>query len=87
MAGAAAPRQPERAARLFGAAHGLLAAIGAALSVSNQIDYERNLAAVRAQLGDAAFEAAWTEGQAMSFEAAVAEARRVAESVQESGVR
>ena len=43
------------------------------------------VADVRARLGDAAFNAAWREGQALSLDEAVAEALAVA-AMQESGV-
>ena len=35
------------------------------------IPYERGLAAARAQLGDATFDQAWQEGQALPLEAAL----------------
>jgi len=38
----------------------------------NRSLYERTAAAVRSQLGESAFEEAWAEGQAMTFEQAVA---------------
>jgi DNA-binding CsgD family transcriptional regulator len=63
--------QLERAARLFGAAAVAQQAAGA--PISQEIgEYERNLDAVRAQLGEAAFAAAWAEGQALPAEDAVA---------------
>lgn len=40
--------------------------------------YDRHGVAVNASLDEAAFEAAWAEGQAMSQEQAIAEALRVA---------
>jgi tetratricopeptide (TPR) repeat protein len=58
------------AARLFGAAAALRDAIGAPLPPSEQADYERNLAALRA--ADAgAFMAAWDAGQALAPQQAV----------------
>ncbi|MSP12304.1 MAG: adenylate/guanylate cyclase domain-containing protein [Chloroflexi bacterium] len=42
--------------------------------VSHPVNYEQDLAAARAQLGEAAFEAAWAAGQAMSLEQAIADA-------------
>ena len=41
------------------------------LSLPEQADQERVLSEVRAQLGEAAFAAAWEEGQAMTLEQAV----------------
>ena len=35
-------------------------------------EFDSNVAAVRAELGEAAFAAAWGEGQTMTFEQAVA---------------
>jgi predicted ATPase/DNA-binding XRE family transcriptional regulator len=69
---AAAAGQPERAARLFGATEARLEAIGARISPSNRSDYGRNVAAVRRDLGDEAFAAAWARGRAMTTEQAVA---------------
>jgi hypothetical protein len=68
---AGATRQPERAARLLGAAESLLEAIGARIWPSNRADYDRIVAAARAGLDDVAFNAAWEEGRAMSPEEAV----------------
>lgn len=64
------------AARLFGAADALLQAVGASLGHTDRAEYERNVATVRAQLGDEAFAAAWAQGQALTLEQAVAEALR-----------
>ncbi len=74
MAGVAALReQPSRAAKLFGASEALREEIG--LSVTplddSRYDYEGYLATMRAGLDEAAFEAAWSEGQAMTPEEAI----------------
>jgi non-specific serine/threonine protein kinase len=61
--------QPQCAARLFAAVEALLEAVGAPLSPADRVDLERNLAAVRDQLGQGAFAAAWTEGQALAADA------------------
>ncbi len=66
------------AARLFGAAAALLDTLGASLNPIGRAVYDRNLVAVRALMDEAAFEAAWAEGRAMSQEQAIAEALRVA---------
>ncbi len=68
---AASKRQSMRAARLLGAAEALLAAAGTTIWTSNRDDYERDLAAARAQLDEGAFAAAWAEGRAMSLELTV----------------
>jgi tetratricopeptide (TPR) repeat protein len=67
-----------QAARLFSATGALLDLIGASLEPIDRAAYDRNLVAVHDLLPEAAFEAAWTEGQAMSQEQAIAEALRVA---------
>ncbi|MFQ5795916.1 MAG: tetratricopeptide repeat protein [Candidatus Bipolaricaulia bacterium] len=64
---ACANRQPEQAARLFGAAEALREAIGIPLPPSECADYDRDVAAVRAGLDEDAFAAAWAEGRAMPW--------------------
>ena len=66
-------RQPERVARLLGAAEALLEASDIRLPTIIQAEYDRIVAAVRAQLDEAAFAAAWAEGRARDLEATVAE--------------
>jgi predicted ATPase/DNA-binding XRE family transcriptional regulator len=61
-----------RAARLFGAAQGLLESLGAVLDPSGSLEYSNDLAAVRNQLGESAFEEARAAGGAMTVEQAVA---------------
>ena len=68
--------EPARAARLFGAAEALRQIMGAPLPPSDRAEYERNVAAVRAQLGEEMFAAAWAEGRAMTMEQAVEYASR-----------
>lgn len=72
-AGAALRGQPARAARLWGAAEALREAIDhPPLPLEKaHYDYEGYLAAARAGLEEAAFEAAWSEGRAMSPERAI----------------
>jgi hypothetical protein len=41
---------------------------------TDQFELDRIIASVRAQLDDATFQAAWSEGRAMTLEQAVAEA-------------
>jgi tetratricopeptide (TPR) repeat protein len=62
----------ERAAWLFGAAAAVREAIGASPQPDERAEYDRNLAAVRAALGDAAFSAAWEHGQTLTLEEVVA---------------
>lgn len=63
---------PEQAARLFGVWQATLESLGAVFQPSNKAEYDRAIAAVRAQLDNATFEAAWLTGRAMSLEEAVA---------------
>jgi non-specific serine/threonine protein kinase len=67
----AAERQWLRAARLFGAAHGLREAVGSPIDQVNRAAYDRTVADVHAALGDDAFAAAWAVGHAMGLEEAI----------------
>ena len=69
---AVAQGQLERASRLLGATETLRQAAGAPLSPSERIRYDRDIAAVRAGLGAAAFAAAWATGKAMPLEQVLA---------------
>jgi predicted ATPase/class 3 adenylate cyclase len=73
---AAAEGQLARAARLFGAAQGLLEAMGVVVPLAERAasGHDCNMAAVRAALGEASFAAAWAAGQALPLERAIAEA-------------
>lgn len=63
---------PRDAARLWGAAERLRQETGALLPPRSRKDYERNFAIARAALSDDdAFDRAWQEGRAMSFEEAI----------------
>ena len=64
--------QPEQAARLFAAAEAHLERIGAAMERADRLEHERNVAAVRASLGEQTFHGAWSEGRAMTLEQALA---------------
>jgi predicted ATPase/DNA-binding CsgD family transcriptional regulator len=68
--------QAERAARLLGAAWGVAESLGVRY-LAHHVHAERVLAATRSLLDDHVFDAAWREGQALSTEQAVAEARRL----------
>jgi predicted ATPase/class 3 adenylate cyclase len=65
-------RQPERAARLLGAAAALLDAMPATLDPADHLDYERIVANVQAQLDETSYATAWAEGRAMTLEQAIA---------------
>jgi non-specific serine/threonine protein kinase len=69
---AAALGQPKRAATLFGAVDAFCAANGVSLSPSDRAANERDLTAVRARLGEAAFAATWESGRAMPLEHVIA---------------
>jgi tetratricopeptide (TPR) repeat protein len=69
---ALAGEQPARAARLLGAAAALRIKFGTPVPFVERANFDRTLAQAQAQLGPAAFEAAWDEGRAMHWEQAVA---------------
>jgi predicted ATPase/class 3 adenylate cyclase len=62
----------KRAATLFGAAQALRTAIHKVPLPVERNENNRIIALVRAQLGEATFDAAWAEGQTMTFEQAIA---------------
>jgi predicted ATPase/transcriptional regulator with XRE-family HTH domain/Tfp pilus assembly protein PilF len=64
---AAATREADRAARLFGAAAARRAELGASLPPNDQKFNARYIAQARTQIGDAAFAAAWQNGETMSL--------------------
>jgi DNA-binding CsgD family transcriptional regulator len=57
--------------RLWGAADALREAMGTPIPPVYRADYERSVAAARAQLGEKAFAAAWAEGRSMTPEQAL----------------
>jgi hypothetical protein len=69
---ARADGQPERGVRLFGAAAALLDSVRATLAPADRSDYERAVAALRAQMGTQEFAAAWADGQVLTEEQAIA---------------
>jgi non-specific serine/threonine protein kinase len=72
--------EPMKAAHLFGAADAFLQRSGALIDPSDQPEHDRNIAFVRAQLGEAVFAEAWAEGQEMTLDQAVAHARAASDS-------
>jgi predicted ATPase/DNA-binding SARP family transcriptional activator len=68
----------EPAVRLFAAGEALFAAASARLDPIDRIEYDRNLAAVRARLDAATFAAAWAAGRTLTMEQAVAYAVQTA---------
>jgi hypothetical protein len=69
---AVAKGQPERAAQLLGAGEVIIAAVGTPLADIDRAAHETAAAGAREALGEAAFAAAWGEGEAMALEEAVA---------------
>ncbi|HET9223082.1 MAG TPA: tetratricopeptide repeat protein, partial [Roseiflexaceae bacterium] len=65
---AALDEEPERAARLWGAAEALREAIGCRPPPAARTTYECAMVAARAQLGEEAFAAAWAAGRALTTE-------------------
>jgi tetratricopeptide (TPR) repeat protein len=63
--------EPERAARLWGAAEALRQSIGSRPAPAARATRERLMAAALEQLGETAFAAAWAKGQAMKSEQAI----------------
>ena len=85
-AAAKARGEAERSARLFGVGQGLLQVLEAPVykhyrPKRSLRPLERTMAAVRSSLGEEAFEEARSEGQAMSFEQAVAYALETDEAL------
>ena len=69
---ATAQEQPERAARLLGAAEALRQGLDPPhISLVDRAEYDLSVAAARIELGDEAFAAAWAEGRAMLMEEAI----------------
>jgi tetratricopeptide (TPR) repeat protein len=69
---AALQRQPKRAVRLFAAAQGMQESPGRLLSPADCTAEDRpQLLAVRADLGEEAYAAAWAAGRAMSLDQAI----------------
>jgi hypothetical protein len=68
---AQAQEQPERATGLYGASDGLRAVIGVPLPPRGREEADRDLAALRVTLGEAAFDSAWTAGRILTWEQAI----------------
>ena len=64
----AAQGAPALAVRLWAAADALREAMGIPIPPVYRADYERSVAAARAQLGEQAFAAGWTDGRMMTLE-------------------
>lgn len=81
---AAARGQTVPAAKIFGMVEARLETIHVQLVLAERVDYEQGVAAVRAQLDQATFDAAWAEGRALTLEQAIAEAERITAAEQPS---
>ena len=68
---ASAQGQPVRSARLWGASEALMREIGTGLGPVERFHYGPYIESARAQLGEAAWQAAWDEGRGMTTEQAV----------------
>lgn len=68
---AKAQEQPERTAKLFGAAEALRKEINIAMMPQEQIEYHREIADLRAHLDEKTFASHWAEGRAMTMEQAI----------------
>jgi hypothetical protein len=71
--------EPERAARLFGAAEALREAIGVSIQAGDRPDYERSVAATRARLDAEAFEHLWEQGRGAPLDRAIGDALEATE--------
>jgi hypothetical protein len=69
---AQAGEQPERAARLFGAAEALREKIGIAMTPVERVEYDALIASLRAGMHDGAFSSSWSDGRTLSMEQAIA---------------
>jgi len=69
--------EPARAARLLGAAEALAEAIALTLEPNERAEFARDTEAARAELGEAAFAAAWQEGRICPLDEAIADALTV----------
>lgn len=63
---------PDRAAHLLGAANALLEGLGARYQPGDQYEVDGLIAESRHRLGEAAFQAAWETGAAMTFQKTIA---------------
>jgi tetratricopeptide (TPR) repeat protein len=75
-----------KAARLLAVAKAYFASISAAMWPADRLEYERNVASVRARLGEEAFNRAWEEGRTMNMEQAVEYALEEREAIKQSDV-
>jgi non-specific serine/threonine protein kinase len=72
--------QPDRAARLLGAAEVLREVIDIPMTRFERQEYEQAVARLRDAMGEEAFDRAWAEGRELTMEAAIGMAREPGES-------
>ena len=77
---AAGTNQPERAAKLSGAAQAILDTSDYQILPFDRAEFDRHIHIAREQIGEAPFEALVAEGRAMTIEQAVAYALEVSNS-------
>ena len=63
---------PEKAIRLLSAAAALRTSLGSVIDPADQVEYQKNRAALRIKLGEERFTEIWNEGRALTLEQAVA---------------
>ena len=63
--------EAERAAKLFGAAEALREFINIAMTIAERIEYDQEVADLRAGMDNEAFLSSWMEGRALSMEGAI----------------
>jgi predicted ATPase/class 3 adenylate cyclase len=68
---ATAEEEPQRAAKLFGAAEALREKIGSPMAKYEEAEYDQSVARLRAMLPETEFNALWAEGRAMTMEQAI----------------
>ena len=68
---ALAEEEPERAARLFGAAEILRKKVDSPMTDQERLEYDRAVAQLRSTLSETEFNARWAEGQALTMDRAI----------------
>jgi len=68
---AIAEEEPQRAAKLFGAAEGLRERINAQMQDLEYIEYDNAVVQIRSILNDAEFKSLWAQGRALTMEQAI----------------
>ena len=61
-----------RAAQLYGIVEGRLAALSLPLYITDQVEFNRGIAVLRARLDERSFAKSWAKGKTMALEQAIA---------------